>query len=82
MLYEVITRHRLTHAHPHRTLDLAFDRQAIERPAAIMGDPDVVDRNHAGLFVDSNLDHLRGGARAARRKQAESAPTIPFLSAA
>ena len=51
--------HRLAHAHPHRALHLAFDREPVERLAAVMRDPDLVDGDDAGLLVDAHLDHLR-----------------------
>ena len=51
--------HRLAHAHPHRALHLALDREAVERLAAIVRHPDLVDGDHAGLLVDAHLDHLR-----------------------
>ena len=51
--------HRLAHAHPHRALHLALDREPVERLAAVVRHPDLVDRDHAGLLVDAHLDDLR-----------------------
>src|SRR6185503_8200972 len=51
--------HRLAHAHPDRALHLAFDGEAVERLAAVMRDPDLVDGDDAGLLVDRDFDHLR-----------------------
>ena len=45
--------HRLAHAHPDRALHLAFDGEPVERLAAIMRDPDLVDGDDAGLLVDA-----------------------------
>ena len=52
--------HGLAHAHPHRALHLALDGEAVERLAAVVRDPHLVDRDHAGVLVDAHLDHLRG----------------------
>ena len=51
--------HRLAHAHPDRALHLALDGQPVERLAAVVRHPDLVDGDHAGLLVDRHLDHLR-----------------------
>src|SRR4029077_9280441 len=51
--------HGLPHAHPHRGLDLAFDREPVERLAAIVRHPDFVDGNNAGLFIDRDFNDLR-----------------------
>src|SRR5262249_17332826 len=51
--------HGLAHAHPDRTLDLAFDGESVERLAAIMRDPDLVHGDDAGLLVDTHFDDLR-----------------------
>ena len=51
--------HRLAHAHPDRALHLALDGEPVERLAAIVRDPDLVDGDDAGLLVDADFDHLR-----------------------
>src|SRR5262245_16108953 len=51
--------HRLAHPHPHRALHLAFHREAVERLAAVVRHPHLVDRDDAGLLVDAHLDDLR-----------------------
>src|SRR5947209_4542460 len=58
--------HRLPHAHPDRALHLAFHREPVERLAAIVGDPHLVDIDYAGLLIHADLDHLRGVAVAHR----------------
>src|SRR5262249_52048902 len=70
--------HGLTHAHPDRTLDLAFDREPIERLAAIVRDPDLVDGDDAGLLVDADFNDL--GRIAVAHRAADRRPTI-FLTA-
>src|SRR5438105_3168020 len=52
--------HGLAHAHPYRALHLALDRQAVERLAAVVRDPHLVDADHAGVLVDADFHHLRG----------------------
>ena len=46
--------HGLAHAHPHRALHLAFDGEPVERLAAVVRDPHLVDGDHAGLLVDAS----------------------------
>ena len=46
--------HGLAQAHPDRALHLAFDREPVERLAAVMRDPDLVDGDDAGLLVDAD----------------------------
>src|SRR5215471_2621394 len=53
-----LLRHRLAHAHPNRTLDLAFDCQAVEGLAAIVCHPHFVDRYLTGLIVHGHFDDL------------------------
>src|SRR5262249_26524942 len=52
--------HRLAHAHPYRSLHLALDREPIDRPAAVVRDPHLVDVDHAGFLVHADFDHLSG----------------------
>src|SRR5262245_25827280 len=54
--------HGLAHAHPHRALHLALDGEAVERLAAVVRDPHLVDGDHAGVLVDADFHHLRGVA--------------------
>ena len=51
--------HGLAHAHPYRALHLAFHREPVERLAAVMRHPDLVDADDAGILIDADLDHLR-----------------------
>src|SRR6185437_301377 len=51
--------HRLAHAHPYRALHLALDGEPVERFAAIVRHPDLVNSDNAGLLVDGNFDDLR-----------------------
>ena len=57
---------RLAHAHPDRALDLAFDRQPVQRLAAIVRDPDIVHRHFAGGLVDRHFHGLGGVGEAHR----------------
>ena len=52
--------HRLAHPHPDRTLHLPLDGETVERLAAVVGDPDLLDVDHAGLLIDADFHHLRG----------------------
>src|SRR5260221_2818758 len=54
--------HGLAHAHPHRTLHLALDGEAVECLAAVVRDPHLVDVDHAGVLIDADFHHLRGVA--------------------
>ena len=54
--------HGLAHAHPHRALHLAFDGQPVQRLAAVVRHPHLVDGDLAGLLVDGHFHHLRGVA--------------------
>lgn len=53
-----LLRHRLAHAHPHRTLHLAFDCQTVQGLTAIVCHPHFVDRHLTGLLVYGHLDDL------------------------
>jgi len=55
---------RLTHSHPDRSLDLALDRERVDRMAAIERGPDLVDSHRSGGIVHADFDHL-GGVRTA-----------------
>src|SRR5262249_33546069 len=50
--------HGLAHAHPDRALYLAFDRQPVQRPAAVVRNPDFVPGNNAGLLIDADFTDL------------------------
>src|SRR3972149_4562792 len=69
---------RLTHSHPDRSLDLAFDREGIDGMAAVQCGPDLVDRYHASCIVDAYLHHLRGIAEAHGRTH-RAAPVFAAL---
>src|SRR6516225_3504567 len=49
---------RLTHAHPHRALDLSLDRQWVDRMAAIKRGPHVIDGDRASRLVDRDFNDL------------------------
>src|SRR6516162_10349911 len=57
----------LTHAHPHRALDLSLDRQWVDRVAAIKRGPHVVNGDRASRLVDRDFDDLRCVAEAHSR---------------
>src|SRR5205085_46493 len=48
----------------HAAVDLAFERQRVDRPATIVDGDDALDLDHAGLRIDGHLRELHA-ARAA-----------------
>jgi len=58
---------RLAHAHPHRALDLAFDRHRVDREAAVECGPHLLDGDRAELLIDADLHHLCRVGKAHRR---------------
>ena len=49
---------RLAHAHPDRTLHLAFDRQRVDGAAAIVRYPDLDHLHRTGVFIHFDFDDL------------------------
>src|SRR3989442_1301138 len=58
---------RLADAHVHRALDLTLGEQRVQRATEIVSDPDVVEFDLSGLFVNAQLDDTRGIGIAGRR---------------
>ena len=49
---------RVGNAHQHAALDLAFEQQRIDRPAAVLHRDDALDADDPGLGVDRDFGEL------------------------
>ena len=61
-------------AHVDAALDLPLDHDRVDRPTAVVGDPDLLDRDHAGLEIDADLGDVRG--RGVGRRGADGAAPV------
>src|SRR5690606_16316323 len=64
---------RLADAHVDAALDLPLDEHGVERLAAVVRRPDLVDAYAAGRLVDLDLDDVGGGAVGGRRADGAAA---------
>src|SRR5271165_7413876 len=58
---------RLAHPHRDRALDLTLDGERVNREAAVVRNPYLLDLHRPSLDVDGDFDDLRGITEAHRR---------------
>ena len=79
-LEDLLLHERLGEAHVGGPLHLPLDQHRVERTAAVVGDPDLLDRHESGLGVDLDFGDVRRegvGRRGADRGAAVAPVHVP-----